>query len=176
MDEITGCTEHKELGTTEDGKYKYYLSINKNADADLTAELEKIDVTLTERTPFNANQSAFDEPAQNTNPDASNVGTFETTDIDGNSYTEKVFSDYDLTLVNAFTTWCSPCVNEMPELEKLYEPTGNLDVETAENIISLLKDISMKGTAVIMSTHNISLIDKYPGIKYSCEDGTLVEK
>lgn len=56
------------------------------------------------------------------------------------------------------------------------EPTGNLDVETAENIISLLKGISMKGTAVIMSTHNISLIDKYPGIKYSCEDGTLVEK
>lgn len=56
------------------------------------------------------------------------------------------------------------------------EPTGNLDVETAENIISLLKDISMKGTAVIMSTHNISLIDKYPGIKYSCEDGILVEK
>ena len=56
------------------------------------------------------------------------------------------------------------------------EPTGNLDVETAENIISLLKGISMKGTAVIMSTHNISLIDKYPGIKYSCEYGTLVEK
>ena len=37
------------------------------------------------------------------------------------AYTEKVFSDYDLTLVNAFTTWCSPCVNEMPELEKLYQ-------------------------------------------------------
>lgn len=56
------------------------------------------------------------------------------------------------------------------------EPTGNLDIETASNIIALLKDISIKGTAVIMSTHNISLIQKYPGIVYCCSDGTLVEK
>ena len=55
------------------------------------------------------------------------------------------------------------------------EPTGNLDIETASNIIGLLKDISRKGTAVIMSTHNISLIQKYPGIVYCCTDGTLVE-
>ncbi len=56
------------------------------------------------------------------------------------------------------------------------EPTGNLDIETASNIIALLKDISRKGTAVIMSTHNISLIGKYPGVVYCCQDGTLVEK
>lgn len=56
------------------------------------------------------------------------------------------------------------------------EPTGNLDVETASNIVSLLKSISQKGTAVIMSTHNIPMIDKYPGIVYSCQNGTLVEQ
>ena len=56
------------------------------------------------------------------------------------------------------------------------EPTGNLDAETAENIISLLKDISQRGTAVIMSTHNIPLIEKYPGIVYTCDEGTLKEQ
>lgn len=56
------------------------------------------------------------------------------------------------------------------------EPTGNLDVETASNIVSLLKEISQKGTAVVMSTHNIPMIDKYPGIVYSCMNGTLVEQ
>lgn len=56
------------------------------------------------------------------------------------------------------------------------EPTGNLDVETASNIVSLLKSISQKGTAVIMSTHNIPMIDKYPGIVYSCQNGTLEEQ
>lgn len=53
------------------------------------------------------------------------------------------------------------------------EPTGNLDPETATNIVSLLKDITRTGTAVIMSTHNIPMLDKFPGIVYRCEDGTL---
>lgn len=163
LDEITGCTEHKELGTTEDGKYKYYLSINKNADADLTAELEKIDVTLTERTPFNANQSAFDEPAQNTNSDASNVGTFETTDIDGNSYTEKVFSDYDLTLVNAFTTWCSPCVNEMPELEKLYQEMK----EQGVGVVGMVLDtVSNDGTRDDATVQKAQVLKEKTGVTY----------
>lgn len=63
-----------------------------------------------------------------------------------------------------------------PKLIVADEPTGNLDAETASNIISLLKGISQKGTAVIMSTHNLPLIEKYPGIEYICEDGTLKEK
>ena len=121
LDELTGCTEHKEIGSSSDGKYKYYLSTNKDADESLKKEVEKIDVTLTEMTPFQQ-LSAFVQP-QDTRyaGDSTNVGKFETKGVDGKDYTEKVFSDYDLTLVNVFTTWCSPCVNEIPELEKLYE-------------------------------------------------------
>lgn len=122
LDEITGCTEHKEIGSSSDGKYKYYLSTNKDAEESLKKEVEEIDVTLTEMTPPQQ-LSAFDQP-QDTSSNAENsttVGKFETKGIDGKDYTEKVFSDYDLTLVNVFTTWCSPCVNEIPELEKLYE-------------------------------------------------------
>ena len=58
---FTGCTEHKELGTSSDGKYKYYLSTNKDADADLLKDVEGIEVTLTEMTPFQM-LSAFDQP------------------------------------------------------------------------------------------------------------------
>ena len=122
LDEITGCTEHKEIGSSSDGKYKYYLSTNKDAEESLKKEVEEIDVTLTEMTPPQQ-LSAFDQP-QDSSSNAENsttVGKFETKGIDGKDYTEKVFSDYDLTLVNVFTTWCSPCVNEIPELEKLYE-------------------------------------------------------
>ena len=53
------------------------------------------------------------------------------------------------------------------------EPTGNLDPETADNIVKLLKDITQTGTAVIMSTHNIPLLDKFPGIVYRCKDGAI---
>ena len=122
LDEITGCTEHKELGSSSDGKYKYYLSTNKDADEKLTKELEKIKTDITEMTPYQ-NISVFEQPQDTSvNPeDTKSVGKFETTGIDGKTYTEKVFSDYDLTLVNIFTTWCSPCVKEIPELQELYK-------------------------------------------------------
>lgn len=50
------------------------------------------------------------------------------------------------------------------------EPTGNLDPETASNIVNLLKQISLSGSAVIMTTHNIPMLDKFPGIVYRCHD------
>ncbi|MCD8281905.1 MAG: ATP-binding cassette domain-containing protein [Prevotella sp.] len=55
------------------------------------------------------------------------------------------------------------------------EPTGNLDPDTAVHIVALLKDISATGTAVVMSTHNWTMIDRYPGRVYKCEDGRLIE-
>ena len=53
------------------------------------------------------------------------------------------------------------------------EPTGNLDIETARHIVGLLKTISKDGTAVVMSTHNIQLLDEFPGTVYRCKDGTV---
>jgi cell division transport system ATP-binding protein len=55
------------------------------------------------------------------------------------------------------------------------EPTGNLDPETASNIIALLRHITQMGTAVVMTTHNIPLLNEYPGIVYRCIDGHLEE-
>lgn len=55
------------------------------------------------------------------------------------------------------------------------EPTGNLDPETAGNIVQLLKNITHTGTAVIMSTHNIPLLDKYPGIVYQAKEGYITD-
>lgn len=60
-----------------------------------------------------------------------------------------------------------------PKLIVADEPTGNLDPETANNIIELLRQISVTGTAVVMSTHNIPLLDKYPGTVYRCADNRL---
>lgn len=60
-----------------------------------------------------------------------------------------------------------------PQLIIADEPTGNLDGETADNIMQLLKEISKTGTAVVMSTHNTMLISKYPGRAYRCSDERL---
>jgi cell division transport system ATP-binding protein len=55
------------------------------------------------------------------------------------------------------------------------EPTANLDPETAENVINLLRLATQSGTAVVMSTHNIPLLSKHPGIVYQCKDSELKE-
>ena len=55
------------------------------------------------------------------------------------------------------------------------EPTGNLDLDTATNIVALLRDITQSGTAVVMSTHNLSMLSKYPGIVYRCGDRKIKE-
>ena len=62
-----------------------------------------------------------------------------------------------------------------PKLIIADEPTGNLDPETASNIVSLLKDITKQGTAVVMTTHNIPMLDKFPGIVYRCKEGVLYD-
>lgn len=161
LDTITGCDNHEELGTSSDGKFKYYLSTNSEAEKDLTDEIENIKTTLDEMTPFNG-QSAFEQP-QTATSDADNVGTFETTDIDGNTYTEKVFSDYDLTLVNAFTTWCSPCVNEMPELEELYQEMKDQGV----GVVGMVLDsVSEDGTPDDSIVQKAQLLKEKTGVTY----------
>ncbi len=161
LDTITGCDNHEELGTSSDGKFKYYLSTNSEAEKDLTNEIENIKTTLDEMMPFNG-QSAFEQP-QTATSDADNVGTFETTDIDGNTYTEKVFSDYDLTLVNAFTTWCSPCVNEMPELEELYQEMKDQGV----GVVGMVLDsVSEDGTPDDSIVQKAQLLKKKTGVTY----------
>lgn len=62
-----------------------------------------------------------------------------------------------------------------PKLIVADEPTGNLDAETADAIIQLLREISQTGTAVVLTTHNRHLIDSYPGIVYRCADEHLQE-
>lgn len=61
-----------------------------------------------------------------------------------------------------------------PALILADEPTGNLDPETGSQIVSLLQEISKRGTAVIMSTHNYSIVQAFPGKIMRCENMGLV--
>ena len=50
-----------------------------------------------------------------------------------------------------------------PRLIIADEPTGNLDPDTGDQIIGQLHEIARKGTAVIIATHNLALLDRFPG-------------
>ncbi len=62
-----------------------------------------------------------------------------------------------------------------PEIILADEPTGNLDPETSEGIMRLLFDISKSGRAVLMATHNYTLIEKFPARIIKCEKGRLID-
>jgi cell division transport system ATP-binding protein len=55
------------------------------------------------------------------------------------------------------------------------EPTGNLDEETARPIIQLLEDVARRGTAVLLSTHDMSIVRRLRRRVLRLEDGRLVE-
>ena len=62
-----------------------------------------------------------------------------------------------------------------PDLILADEPTGNLDPETSQEILKLLTDISASGRAVIMATHNYTLLKKFTARILKCEEGKLNE-
>ena len=62
-----------------------------------------------------------------------------------------------------------------PEIILADEPTGNLDPETSEGILRLLTDISKTGRAVIVATHNYTLLKKFSARTLKCDNGELVE-
>ena len=62
-----------------------------------------------------------------------------------------------------------------PEIILADEPTGNLDPETSEDLVMLLKEISYAGTAVMIATHDYHIIRQFPSRIVKCENGRVIE-
>jgi cell division transport system ATP-binding protein len=62
-----------------------------------------------------------------------------------------------------------------PEIILADEPTGNLDPDTSEEIVLLLKQISQSGTAILIATHDYHIIRTFPSRIIKCESGKVLE-
>lgn len=63
--------------------------------------------------------------------------SFTATDLDGNTVTESIFSEKDLTVLNIWGTFCGPCIGEMPELGEWAK-----EMEDNVQILGLIIDIN----------------------------------
>lgn len=63
-----------------------------------------------------------------------------------------------------------------PKLILADEPTGNLDPETGQQIVDHLREIARQGTAVLMATHNLQLVEQYPARVLRCGNKQLVSE
>lgn len=55
------------------------------------------------------------------------------------------------------------------------EPTGNLDPGVSDGIFKLFMDINNSGTAILMATHDHTIIGNHPGRILKCENGKLLD-
>ena len=93
-----------------------------------------------------------------------NIGSFTMEDINGESYTESMFQDYDLTLVNVFATWCSPCIEEIPHLEQLSQDMADNGVHVVGIVLDTLASDGTVDTDAVEAAQTLAteLETSYP--------------
>lgn len=104
---------------------------------------------------------------------AAKIDNFSTVDLNANKITNDVFSDYTLTMINIWTTSCSPCLKEMPDLAVLNKELK----EKGFNVIGIVDDVTAADTGkVSQPALELALrICKQTGVEYTnlIPDATL---
>ena len=85
-------------------------AISKSPEASDNSPMSAPQITDGEENPASDTSDISDDDSKVIIPD------FTTTDLEGSTVTQDIFSGKDLTVVNIWGTYCGPCINEMPEL------------------------------------------------------------
>lgn len=94
---------------------------------------------------------------------AESLGSFSMEDIEGESYTQEMFADYDLTMINVFATWCTPCINEIPDLEQLRNDMADQGV----NVVGIVLDaVDYSGGTDDSAIENAKILAEQTGAAY----------
>lgn len=114
----------------------------------------------TSDTDENTTKNNVEEPSQKeNNPLAGqSLATFNTVDINENAYTNDDLKDSKLTMINVWATYCPPCLEELPALEKLQDEFKDKDVK----IIGLVASEDLELAKKILSEKNITYTNLMP--------------
>jgi thiol-disulfide isomerase/thioredoxin len=127
------------------------------------------------------------DTVETNNTTSSDLTSFTTIDLNGETVTEDIFADYDITMVNVWATWCGPCVNEFPALGELKRQLpenynlitictdGNRDSSNALNILSSNNaDFTVLIPSEELENGFLSTVDAIPTTIFVDSNGNLV--
>ncbi len=110
-----------ELGSID--KDSYFIAYNSELPSgELTdKDKEQIQSLIDSIDELKENMILFPSQLEQENSFEGNLNKFKTVDMEGKDVNQDILKDYDVTMVNIWTTWCGFCVEEMPELQELYK-------------------------------------------------------
>ncbi len=155
-------TNEIHVGDFEDNSY--YIAYNNEFNKELFAEdeianVEKLIASVEE---VKNNMILFPPKEMISSSTSSNVTMkgLSAKDINGNDVTDEIFKDYDVTMVNIWATSCGYCIEEMPELQELYET-----LPEKANLISICADADMEVDLAkeILDTNGCKFTTLVPG-------------
>lgn len=164
---LTDCTgfENNEL-IGELGGNSFYLSNDNLSPESLSeedaADLQAMKDSLTELASNLVLYTPIESTAQGVEEGAVITG-FSTTDLDGNAVDSSILSEAKLTVLNVWATYCTPCVNEMPDLETLSQNYKDKGVQVVGLVADVFDDEEKKAEAKeILSATGVTYVNLLP--------------
>lgn len=172
------------------GDDTYYLAYNDDYSALTLSDTDKanLEKIISEREELKNQICLFPNKEQTISLEA-NMNSFSAKTLDGGTFTQDDLSKYDITMVNIWTTWCGPCVDELPELQKLYEmlpqnanmiticADANEEPELANKII---EDVKSKFKVLVpddkLKESLLKEVTAYPTTIFVDKNGNMVGK
>ena len=163
VESVTGCEENAEIGKSSDGKYVFYFSTNPVGD--VTELFKETKVTVSDPAPIPSREldpyfSILGAAREN----VSELGDFNAQVVDGDTAGNEIFADYDLTMVNLWTTTCNYCIMEMPDLEAIRAELQKKGVKF--NIVGMCLDVNQGGSVDEKKLDKVKTIISKTGIQY----------
>lgn len=162
--DCTGFENNELIG--ELGGNSFYLS-NDNLSPESLSEEDAADLqAMKDSLPELASNLVLYTPIESTVQgveEGAVITGFSTTDLDGNAVDSSILSEAKLTVLNVWATYCTPCVNEMPDLETLSQNYKDKGVQVVGLVADVFDDEEKKAEAKeILSATGVTYVNLLP--------------